>query len=177
VLGQVDDFQYASTSKISPRASIGAHLRHVLDFHQCFLDGVESRSIDYNRRRRDPLFETDRVHAREMIAKTSAALRALSLADDNTALQLRIEDAANLRDRLVRASRRDARALNTSAADSDAWCKSSILRELEFLQSHTVHHYSLVAMLLRSYDIEPDEELGVASSTLKYWKEAAACAR
>jgi len=130
-----------------------------------------------NGRRRDSLLETDRLYARDMIVKTSAALRALSLAEDNTSLQLRTENAANLMDTSSRASGRDACAPGISATDSQGWCKSSVLRELEFLQSHTVHHYSLVAMLLRSYDIEPDEEFGVASSTLKYWKEAAACAQ
>jgi hypothetical protein len=149
----------------------------VLDFYQCFLDGIAPRSVDYNRRRRDSLLETDRLYARDMIVKTSAALRALSLAEDNTSLQLRTEDAANLMDTSSRASGRDACAPGIRATDSQGWCKSSVLRELEFLQSHTVHHYSLVAMLLRSYDIEPDEEFGVASSTLKYWKEAAACAQ
>jgi len=57
------------------------------------------------------------------------------------------------------------------------WCTSSVLRELDFLQSHTVHHYSLIAMLLRLHEIDPGEDFGVAPSTLKYWKEEAACAQ
>jgi hypothetical protein len=61
--------------------------------------------------------------------------------------------------------------------DLAVWCNSSVLRELEFLQSHAVHHYSLIAALLRLHGIEPDAEFGVAPSTLKYWKEEAACAR
>jgi hypothetical protein len=48
------------------------------------------------------------------------------------------------------------------------WCRSSVSRELQFLLSHTVHHYALIAMTLRAAGVELDEELGVAPSTLAY---------
>ena len=128
----------------------------MLDYYRCFVDGLASGQVDYNQRRRDPLIETDRLYAREKIEEIIAALRALSLTDDATTLLVRTEDGG---------------------ANSSAWCNSSVLREIEFLQSHTIHHYSLIAMLLRSYAIEPDEEFGVAPSTLRYWKEEVVCAR
>jgi hypothetical protein len=69
--------------------------------------------------------------------------------------------------------------VSTETADQSlqSWCSSSVVRELEFLQSHTVHHYSLIAILLRLQGIEPEEDFGVAPSTLEYWREQAACAR
>jgi hypothetical protein len=45
---------------------------------------------------------------------------------------------------------------------------SSVGRELLFLSSHTVHHWALVAALLRHQGIEPGVEFGVAPSTLDH---------
>jgi uncharacterized damage-inducible protein DinB len=156
VLRRIDDDVYASTCEISPRASIGGHLRHTLDFFQCFIKGIDQGRIDYNLRERDALTEIDRRYAVARIQALSADLRSLSLRPASTRLKVRTED---------------------DGVDLAVWCDSSVLRELEFLQSHTVHHYSLIATLLRLHGIEPDAEFGVAPSTLKYWKEEAACAR
>src|ERR1051325_2547202 len=50
LLDRIDDVTYAAS-----RA--GAHLRHVLDFYRCFLDGLESSHIDYDARRREQAIE------------------------------------------------------------------------------------------------------------------------
>jgi hypothetical protein len=59
---------------------------------------------------------------------------------------------------------------------------STALRELQFLVSHTVHHYAVIALILRARGLEPGPDFGVAPSTLKYEQETslqarAACAR
>src|SRR5947199_4753853 len=51
-------------------ASIGTHLRHILEFYECFLDGVDSGHIDYDARKRDQSIERSR---------TAAAVRIYSL--------------------------------------------------------------------------------------------------
>jgi hypothetical protein len=57
--------------------------------------------------------------------------------------------------------------------DSVVWSYSSIGRELQFLLSHTIHHYALIALALRLQGYEPSAEFGVAPSTLQYWRKAA----
>jgi hypothetical protein len=57
--------------------------------------------------------------------------------------------------------------------DSQGWSNSSLARELEYLLSHTIHHYALIALALRLQGFEPGEEFGVAPSTLAYWKQTA----
>ena len=54
-------------------------------------------------------------------------------------------------------------------ADKDFWCASSIERELEFLQSHTIHHYALIGFKLRAFGFDLPVEFGVAPSTLRFW--------
>jgi hypothetical protein len=39
------------------------------------------------------------------------------------------------------------------------------------VQSHTIHHFALIAYKLQTLGIEVEEGFGVAPSTLKYWKE------
>jgi len=102
------------------------------------------------------LIERDPVHAIRRLSETIGALRSLS-------------DLSGERPLLV--------SLEESTESIPVWCTSSVLRELDCLQSHTVHHYSLIAMLLRLHEIDPGEEFGVAASTLKYWKEQATCAQ
>lgn len=154
LLELIDDKTYSKTSGLSPRGSIGAHLRHCLDFYNIFLSGLESGRIDYNSRQRESRIETDRRHAIHQIHHLIARLR-------ETIHIFRIAPIL----------------IATEDGSSREWCGSSVVRELEFLRSHTIHHYSLMAILLRFEGIEPGEEFGVAPSTLLYWQEEATCAQ
>jgi hypothetical protein len=44
-----------------------------------------------------------------------------------------------------------------------------VTRELQFLASHTVHHYALIAHLARDRGVGVAPEFGVAPATLDYW--------
>jgi hypothetical protein len=152
---RIDDDVYVSTSPLSPRGSIGGHLRHILEFYQRFVAGMQSGHINYNLRQRGLLLERDRVRAIETASKTVDNLQSLTVLEGTRPLLVSTEEHG----------------------ENGVWCTSSVLRELDFLQSHTVHHYSLIAMLLRLHEIDPGEDFGVAPSTLNYWKEDAACAQ
>jgi uncharacterized damage-inducible protein DinB len=156
LIQRVADDVFTATTPISPRGSIGAHLRHIMDFYQNFLLGLELKRIDYNLRQRDPRLEQNRLRALENIEATIRSLRKLTAVDYHG--HLLVSSEADTRERPI-------------------WIRSSVFRELEFVKSHTIHHYSLIAMLLRLHEIDPGEGFGVAPSTLSYWKEEAACAR
>lgn len=56
------------------------------------------------------------------------------------------------------------------------WGSSSPARELQFLVSHTIHHYALSTVMLKTqaWDIGQEfPDFGLAPSTLSYWKEVA----
>ena len=46
--------------------------------------------------------------------------------------------------------------------------ESSINRELQYLQAHTIHHYALVALLLKTRGENPPSDFGFAPSTLQH---------
>lgn len=142
----LDDGQYAAAE--ANRSSVGAHLRHVIDCYRCFLRGLERGEIDYDARQRDPRLETERSVAESVLHELIDAFEALG--DETCGRPLRVKvDAA-------------------AWCDDDPWHGSTVGRELQFLLSHTVHHYALIALLLRTRGVEPDPSFGVAPSTLEH---------
>jgi hypothetical protein len=152
VITEIPDDVFVATTSISPRGSIGAHFRHVIDFYSCFLTGVGQHRIDYNQRERNLSLERSRSLAIQKIEQIINRLEPMRV----SALTQHV---------LV------------STENRLSWSRSSVLRELDFLLSHTVHHYSLIAMLLRIHEINPGDEFGVAPSTLNYWKQELVCAQ
>ncbi|RMG43532.1 MAG: DinB family protein [Acidobacteria bacterium] len=132
------------------RATVGAHFRHGIDFYERFFAGIGDRRVDYDRRRRDAAEETDPQRALARIRRTVHSLRELRDIGTETPLLVRAE----------------------SGSDPErAWQPSSVGRELQFLLSHTVHHFAIVALVLRSWGCAVPETFGVAPSTLESWSE------
>lgn len=127
-------------------SSVGEHFRHNLEFGRSLIDGLESARIDYGKRRRDRRIEKERGFAVQKFEELISSIDDLRDSEQSLALDVRSE------------------------VDEDLWLRSSLARELEFLHSHTVHHYALIAAKLDSLGIDLSPEFGVAPSTLKYWK-------
>ena len=65
--------------------------------------------------------------------------------------------------------------LESGGAEAEQWSHSTVRRELQFLLSHTVHHFALIAVLLERFEIAVPDDFGIAPSTLKYWQAQAPC--
>ena len=124
--------------------SIGAHFRHNLDFVNSFLNGIAERRIDYNDRTRDTMVETRPSYAVEQM---QFAMRRLERLKPETL------------DRIV---------MVRSEINEGVWHASSIAREIEFLHSHTVHHYAVIAPLMPSLERDGLSTFGVAPSTIRF---------
>jgi uncharacterized damage-inducible protein DinB len=161
LIERLGDDEYAATGAAGERANarggVGAHVRHVLDHYESFVRGLESGTVDYDRRERDPAVESVRSRALERLDEVVAALARIRAAA-SSALTVLV-DCGEPRQRVASAS--------------------SVARELQFLVSHTVHHYAVIALLLRARGFEPGREFGVAPSTLEYESRQgnALCAR
>lgn len=145
LLAGIEDRVYTKIDTPTFTSSIGAQLRHCLDFYQSFLSGIRNGKIDYDQRERDEVTENSRVRAIERIEETAEWLWKLSAPDEQIELWVK--------------------------QDSPYWGMSSVRRELQFLLSHLVHHQALVAVMLRVQGIVPATELGVAQATLENWKK------
>ena len=65
------------------------------------------------------------------------------------------------------------RSNDSGTGNDKSWSNSSVNRELQFLIGHTVHHYALVAFILRVQDFSPPEDFSVTPSTLKHEQQKA----
>src|SRR5690349_6567934 len=75
LLERIDDTAYAASPTGMEPHRAGAHLRHIVEFYQAFLEGVPSYHIDYDARRRDPEIERSRSAAASAIAAIIRGLR------------------------------------------------------------------------------------------------------
>lgn len=152
VLAGLDDRLYTEAGRRG--ASVGDHLRHILDHYTCFFGGLAAGAIDYEARRRDA----------EIARRRSAGTRALHEAERRLAALDRSRMSA-----LVRVALDDG-------AEPGETAVSTVKRELQFLFSHTIHHYALIAERLTEAGVAVGEEFGVAPSTLRHRESARAMA-
>jgi uncharacterized damage-inducible protein DinB len=157
ILARLDDATYARASELNPEGTFGKHLRHCLDFYRCFLDGLKLDRIDYTHRERDGEVEERREAA---AARMGDILRGLQTIETGGHRPILVRDEEH-----------------PGAPLAVGWSRSSVARELQFLSSHTVHHLALIAMLLRSFGVEPGADFGVAPSTLRHREEDERCVR
>lgn len=151
LLERITDDQYAATRPPVFVTPVGAHIRHILDHFDCLLEGRDTGRVDYDLRRRDRRVESDRAYALSCLRATIDALRGVRGADGDEALEVRLDSGDTER----------------------AWGRSSLTRELQFLSSHTIHHYALVAAILQSAGCAPQPGFGVSPSTLRFERRRA----
>lgn len=144
LVASLDPEVYRRNTHAHFTSGVGRHFRHVLDFYERMLMGRDS-VIDYESRRRDERIEVDPDFAIRAGRTICGALR-------------EIDAPSPVR---VRTECRDADGV---AVEAD----STVERELAMLASHTVHHYAIIALILRIQAVSVPENFGVAPSTLRY---------
>lgn len=136
--------QYCTAGALMGNATVGQHVRHIIELFQEMLKGHGCGEINYENRQRDFLTETDPVFAVSQMK----------------ALVLTIE-------------RPDRQLLLTSGYDMQNGGTSTIttsyVREMIYNIEHTIHHMALIRIAFKSmFGIELNSSFGVAPSTLKY---------
>ena len=152
LLERLSPEEYASQSRPG-WAPVGSQFRHVLDHYRCFLLGRREGRINYDARPRDPIVETDPVEAAQLARALAEALGDIHVEDGDRPVIVQMDCGGN-----------------DGVPD---WRPSSIGRELQFLVSHTVHHFALIKVLLEDRGISIGEEFGTAPSTLAWQRGAA----
>ena len=120
---------------------VSGHMRHILEFYECFLEGLPAGRIDYDARRRDQTLERSAVAACTRIQALSDRLKTTPELRGDALIWVRLEESC---------------------------ATSSVGRELQVLSSHTVHHFALIALTLRVHGVAVDPKFGMAPSTLRY---------
>ena len=135
--------QYQYTDKY---ASIGAHIRHVIEFMKALNNNQQD--IDYDARLRDQKIETDQNFAADQLNKETEILLQTLKTQDLT---------------------------NTVIVTLDGMCTESTFgRELAATLSHTIHHLAFMKLLADQQNIKLDKNIGIAPATLSYQMRIAA---
>lgn len=141
--------------------SIANHIRHICEHYTCLFSGIsawQSASentlhpallIDYDNRPRNSQAFANTTVAAHSIATLITQLR--ELAGFTTLCDAKVT---------VKSS--------TSTQTPAIAAPSTIIRELQFLHGHGIHHLAIIALLLKQIGIEMPRNFGTAASTLKY---------
>lgn len=146
-VASITDWHYNQKLKLLSGASIGQHVRHIVEFYQCLQTGYHAGIIDYSARERSLELESDKAYAHQVIIQIISFLNNSS--DKN--LMLKLDDSL---------------AENMLA-------QTSLNRELAYNLDHSIHHQAIIKMgmqeLMPNYSFAPD--FGLAPSTQRYLKE------
>jgi hypothetical protein len=155
-LAGLDAAHYAQLPMDLPgaTASIGLHVRHVLDHLQAFHTGLATGLVTYDRRERGTAMETDCQAAVAQCRALAAQFAALAPARGLQPLQVEAVLAPDQPPVVV---------------------ASTAAREAVFLLSHTVHHQALIALLASHYGHRLPAAFAYAPSTLA-WLQRSPCA-
>lgn len=143
-------YRYSSTS----HSSIGAHIRHAIEFFQCLLVGLDANAdtkeqhIDYDKRQRDTRLEVDKQYAITVLEQIKKQILTL----DNPHLTVTVNETVS------------------PEQTGTYHVTSTVARELMFVHSHMVHHFGIVKLLAEQQNISVTDDFGKAPSTLVYEK-------
>lgn len=145
LLPTLSDENYRSLPSTCMEGSIGQHLRHVIDHYHCFIKGIQRGHVDYSARGRNLQLECCPAFARETINQLADTLDALDISGSS-----------------------ELKVLHEPVIGDSEPAVSSVTRELEFLLSHTIHHYALIAIALRLLGKSVPKNFGLAFSTVNF---------
>lgn len=151
LLSEVTDEQYSFNDGRYNKSGIGRHFRHIIEHYFSLLDEQDGL-VDYDSRERNLRLENNRAFMISTMKDVSDSLGRLNLSDLKKRIKVRSNEGIG--------------------EEESPLSESTIRRELQFLISHTVHHYALIGLILKTMGFDPSPEFGIAPSTLKYEYES-----
>jgi hypothetical protein len=152
LLAEISDETYTQRVPIAFNASIGGHYRHCLDHFRSLLDSATHGDLNYDRRERGTLVESDRFAALN-------ATRELHEGFEGLDPKLLLRPLA-------------VTCKTSYAANGSQVSPSTVGREIMYSVAHAVHHYALIGVMGGIIGLRMPPGFGVAPSTLKHQAES-----
>lgn len=143
-LDQLTNEQYIQPVQTLSNATIGQHVRHIIELFICLENGYQDGTVNYEKRKRDYTIETNKSLAVQLLHSIIAGL-----GKPNKTLTLE--------------------AGYDDLSEDVVTIETNYLREVVYNLEHTVHHMALIRVGITALsEIALPEGYGVASSTIKY---------
>lgn len=144
LLNQLSQQEYSKPCFELSSSSIGEHTRHIIEMFQCLNRNYDLGIVNYDKRERNALIETNTNFAIQMILDIKN-----SISKDNKNIELQ---------QII-----DGNVVNI---------KSNYYRELLYNLEHCIHHQALIKVaILKCENVAVDDNFGVARSTIEYRKQ------
>ena len=146
ILSQIKEEDYTASLETLKGASIGKHIRHVVEFYECLLLNSFDNVVNYDTRKRNLLLEENVKYAEDFITEI---IDALAKIDTNSRI-----------------------LLVSKYHDQTFSMESSVYREITYNIEHTVHHLAIISIAIPlHFDyINLSANFGYADSTIAYLK-------
>lgn len=131
--------EYNSKTENFSHSSFGEHIRHIFNFYECILNGIQTGIIDYDNRIRDKKIESDQKYA---ILRFQEILEILpNLKNFESKKMILITD--------------------------EIQTETTLLRELIYVNEHLIHHSAILRIYFQFYFSEKiiSKSFGFAKST------------
>ena len=146
LLRQLTNEEFTQQNPELSNATIGEHMRHIIELFGCLLENYDYGLINYDDRKRDVLLQTDKNEAIAIIEKYRSEL-----------------DKPN-----------KSLSLTHNCFSDKEMVETNYFRELLYNLEHSIHHQALIKVALyRLPQIKISDSFGIASSTLEYRKQCA----
>jgi hypothetical protein len=148
-LNQLTDQQYSQPCTLLSGATVGQHLRHIIELFQCLEEGYDSGIVNYEHRKRDNLIETSKSTAVALLEEIYSRL--------NKSNKVLILEASY-----------------DEMDSSGVHIQTNYHREIAYNLEHTIHHMALVRIGISEVaGLKLPESFGVAPSTTRYKQQCA----
>ena len=139
--------QYTASPDVLSGATIGQHIRHILEFYLLLVSGSFSGTISYDKRDRDVRIESDAEFAIKTIERLLLGIDTL---EENTQVKFEAD-------------------YSVSGASQNLII-SSVGRELAYCIEHSIHHQAIIKAGLIALGLQhlTEEYFGVAFSTIRF---------
>lgn len=146
LLRQLTNDEFTQKNPELSNATIGEHMRHIIELFGCLLENYDYGLINYDERKRDLLLQTDKNEAITILEKYL-----LELDKPNKELSLTYNYFSTIE-----------------------LLQTNYFRELIYNLEHSIHHQALIKVALHSLPhVRIPNSFGVAPSTLEYRKQCA----
>ena len=148
-LDRLTESEYTQQSKILFNATIGQHVRHIIELFQCLENGYAEGVVNYEKRKRDYKIESDKDFAASLLRKIFR-----NLSKPNKYISLEAEDYNETVETIT--------------------IPSNYYREIAYNLEHTIHHMALIRVGINEVSsIILADDYGVAYSTIKFRQQCA----